>query len=135
MKGRLNLFQRTMLRWRALHPYNAVHVLRIEAPLDVARLRAAIARTLEGEGLTGLHLDAARGRYEYAGGPAPLSLALLLVAVPVHAQDADHSVSFDGFGFTFSEELGSSVNVSTLIGDDPAGGQAIGDQAPLSEPA
>ncbi|MBK6336168.1 MAG: hypothetical protein IPN24_19880 [Betaproteobacteria bacterium] len=77
MKGRLNLFQRTMLRWRALHPYNAVHVLRIDASLDVARLRAAIARTLEGEGLTGLRLDAARGRYDYAGGPAPVSLAVL----------------------------------------------------------
>jgi hypothetical protein len=77
MKGRLNLFQRTMLRWRALHPYNAVHVLRIDAPLDVARLRAAIARVLEGEGLTGLRLELGRGRYEYAGGVAAVSLAVL----------------------------------------------------------
>jgi hypothetical protein len=77
MKGRLNLFQRTMLRWRGLHPYNAVHVLRVDAPLDVRRLEAAIARVLEGEGLTDLTLDAARGRYEYAGGPAPIALAVL----------------------------------------------------------
>ena len=29
MKGRLNLFQAAILRWRALHPYNAVHVVRV----------------------------------------------------------------------------------------------------------
>jgi len=43
----------------------------------------------------------------------------LLLAVPVQAQDADHSVWFDGFGFAFSEDLGSSVNITTVIGDDP----------------
>ena len=74
MKGRLNLFQRTMLRWRELHPYNAVHVLQIDAPLDCVRLRAGIARTLQDEGLTGLTLDSTRGRYEYRGGPATVSL-------------------------------------------------------------
>ena len=42
MKGRLNLFQASMLRWRELHPYNAVHVVRIERPLDAARLTAII---------------------------------------------------------------------------------------------
>ena len=77
MKGRLNLFQRTMLRWRGLHPYNAVHVLRVGAPLDAGRLAATLGRVLEGEGLTGLALDAARGSYEYAGGPAPAALAVL----------------------------------------------------------
>ena len=77
MKGRLNLFQRTMLRWRALHPYNAVHVLRIGAPLDVPRLSAAIGRVLEGEGLSGLALDTAHGRYEYAGGAATVALEVL----------------------------------------------------------
>ena len=66
-----------MLRWRALHPYNAVHVLRIGAPLDVPRLSAAIGRVLEGEGLSGLALDAAHGRYEYAGGAATVALEVL----------------------------------------------------------
>ena len=70
MKGRLNLFQRTMLRWRELHPYSAVHVVRIDRPLDAARLAAVIDEWLEALGLTGLTLDAARGRFEYAGGPA-----------------------------------------------------------------
>ena len=69
MKGRLNLFQATMLRWRELHPYNAVHVVRIDGPLDAARLRADHrAASSRHSGLTGLALDAPRARYEYAGG-------------------------------------------------------------------
>ena len=42
MKGRLNLFQASMLRWRELHPYNAVHVVRIARPLVAADLQHAI---------------------------------------------------------------------------------------------
>ena len=40
MKGRLNLFQAAMLRWRSLHPYSAVHAVRIDRPLDAKRLSA-----------------------------------------------------------------------------------------------
>jgi len=74
VKGRLNLFQTGMLRWRDLSPYNAVHVVRIDAPLDRQRLRHAIEGELAAFGLTGFDLDRARGRFEYRGGPprAPL---------------------------------------------------------------
>ena len=68
MKGRLNLFQTGMLRWRDLAPYNAVHVVRIDAPLDRQRLRHAIDGELAAFGLTGFELDRARGRFEYRGG-------------------------------------------------------------------
>ncbi len=74
MKGKLNLFQATMLRWRDLHPYNAVHVVRIDVPLDGARLRADIEQELARQGLTGFVLDVARRRYEYAGGAAHVDL-------------------------------------------------------------
>jgi len=77
VKGRLNLFQAAMLRWRALHPYNAVHALRIDRPLDAARLSAAIDGVLEALGLTGLTLDAKRGRFEYAGGDEHIPLAVV----------------------------------------------------------
>lgn len=77
MKGRLNLFQRTMLRWRELHPYNAVHVVRIDAALDPVRLTRCIADVLAGQGLTGLVLDPDGGTYEYRGGPAAPSVELL----------------------------------------------------------
>ena len=82
MEGRLNLFQRMMLRWRELHPYNPVHVIRITAPLDVVRLRECINAHLEGAGLTGLTVDLRRWRFRYAGGPAE-------VALSVRAADGD----------------------------------------------
>src|SRR5208282_141735 len=47
MQGTLNLFQATMLRWRELHPYNAVHVVVVGQPLQPARLTTCIACVLE----------------------------------------------------------------------------------------
>jgi hypothetical protein len=74
--ARLNLFQRMMLRWRDLHPYNPVHVVRVPAPLEPERLRACIARRLATLGLTGLNVDPLRWRFRYEGGPAAVELAL-----------------------------------------------------------
>ena len=51
--SRLNLFQRMMLRWRALHPYNPVHVLRVPAALDRRRLQDCIATRMLAAGLAG----------------------------------------------------------------------------------
>jgi hypothetical protein len=72
-----NFFQRMMLRWRELHPYNPVHVVRVPAALDVERLRSGIAARLETLGLTGLAVDRAHWRYRYEGGPAAVPLAVL----------------------------------------------------------
>ena len=74
MRGRLNAFQRSMLRFRELHPYSAVHVVEIAAPLDTSRLAATIDDELARRGITHLALDARRRRYEYGGGAghAPL---------------------------------------------------------------
>ena len=77
MRGKLNLFQATMLRWKELHPYSAVHVVHVAMPLDADRLRSAIARELEVRGLTHLTLDAAGGRYDYGGGTASVALTVL----------------------------------------------------------
>jgi NRPS condensation-like uncharacterized protein len=59
-----------MLQWNDLHPYNAVHVVRIPEALDLGRLRTVINGTLERHGLTNLTLDRARGIYHYHGGRA-----------------------------------------------------------------
>jgi hypothetical protein len=74
MRGRLNLMQRMMLRFRELHPYSAVHVATLDGSLDEGRLEAVIASQLEAWGLTGLTLDGRRRRYEYLGGPARVHL-------------------------------------------------------------
>jgi hypothetical protein len=74
MRGALNLFQATMLRWRSRHPYNAVHAARVPLALDAQRLRTTIAKALEDTGLTGYTLDAARQRYRWRGGPAEVVL-------------------------------------------------------------
>jgi hypothetical protein len=77
LRGRLNLFQAAMLRWRELHPYNAVHVVRIVKPFERARVEAVIAERLRADGLTGLVLDRTRRRYEYRGGVATVELAVV----------------------------------------------------------
>ena len=53
----LNQFQRMMLRWNELHPYNAVHVVRIPAPLDLERLANAITATFRSLNLGEFDLD------------------------------------------------------------------------------
>src|SRR4051794_30901397 len=77
MRGRLNVFQKSMLQWNELHPYNAVHVVRIPSVLEPLRLRNLIATVLEAKGLTGLGLNLAAGTYEYRGGPADIQLKVL----------------------------------------------------------
>ncbi len=83
MRGALNLFQATMLRWRSRHPYNATHAARVGERLDEPRLRASLAGGLEEAGLTGYVLDAARGRYEWRGGPAEVALEVGAAGGPV----------------------------------------------------
>jgi hypothetical protein len=77
MKGRFNIFQRAMLRWRELHPYNAVHVVRVDAPLDATRLARSIDAVFARRGLTGLVLDTPHHRYEYTGGAPQTALEVL----------------------------------------------------------
>ena len=77
LAGRLNLFQRTMLDWRELHPYIAVHAVRIARPLDRLAVTRAIDETLEHAGLTGLELDRRAGRYEWHGGRSTSTLEVV----------------------------------------------------------
>jgi NRPS condensation-like uncharacterized protein len=77
MQGRLNIFQRTMLQWNDLHPYNAIHVVRVPEPLDVEHLRISIGRTLQSLGLSRLNLDRKAGRVRYEAGPAGCETQIL----------------------------------------------------------
>src|SRR5260370_17494560 len=52
LRGKLNLFQVMMLRWRELHPYIAVHIVRLNQPLDPPQLKPRIEALLQTPGLT-----------------------------------------------------------------------------------
>jgi hypothetical protein len=77
MQGRLNIFQRTMVRWSELHPYSAVHVAQVRGPLEATRLRHCIHTILEKRGLTRLRLDCERFAFQYLGGPADCEISIL----------------------------------------------------------
>jgi hypothetical protein len=77
MDGRLNIFQKGMLHWDDVYPYNVVHAVRMREPLDLERLKKAINGVLETRGLTGLTLDRRRGLYHYYGGPGTCEIKVL----------------------------------------------------------
>jgi hypothetical protein len=84
--GQLNLFQRMMLRWRDLHPYNPVHVVRVPAALEPERLRNCIAQRLEALRLTGLKVDRPGWRICFEGGPAKVALGVTAAGSDALAQ-------------------------------------------------
>jgi len=65
---RFNQFQRTMLQWSGVHPYHAVHVLKVEAPLAVERFEERLNLVIGQCGLGSLTFDEAGGTYRYDGG-------------------------------------------------------------------
>jgi hypothetical protein len=96
MRGRLNLFQATMLRWRELHPYCAAHLIAIDAPFDEARARASIDAVLEECGLTGFHVDPDRRRYAFEGGPSRVELPVVdagALALDAAAAEIERSIN------------------------------------------
>ena len=56
--GRLNAFQKVMLQWSSLHPYNATHVYKIAGPLRSGDLAEAVETTFRRHGLGIAHLSA-----------------------------------------------------------------------------
>jgi hypothetical protein len=77
MKGKLSIPQRTLLLWDRIHPYNAVHIVKIPCPPEPERLKEIVNRCLEAKGLTGLVLDRDSCRYEFRGGPSRLEIEVI----------------------------------------------------------
>lgn len=77
MPGQLNAFQLSMLQWNDLHPYNAVHVVRVPCRFDPGHLKRVITGTLEGKGLAMLTLNRSAATYEYHGGAAEVEIKLI----------------------------------------------------------
>jgi hypothetical protein len=77
IEGNLQIFQKTMLQWDEVHPYNAVHVTRVPQPLDMHRLTSIIQQQLEMYHLTGFVLDRKRKRFFYRGGTDEIDIKLI----------------------------------------------------------
>ena len=77
MKGKLNIFQRTMLLWNEIHPYNAVNLVRIPQPLNLARLEDIIKRHLERYSLMGLVICRKKKRFHYHGGSTNIEIKVI----------------------------------------------------------
>ncbi len=71
-----------MLQWDELHPYNAVHVVRVPAMLDQVRLGNVIRHILVRVGLTGFELDKAQAEFTYQGGPAQCEIKMVSAPDP-----------------------------------------------------
>ena len=56
--GQLNAFQKVMLQWSSLHPYNAAHVYKMAGPLRSSDLADAVETTFRRHGLGIAHLSA-----------------------------------------------------------------------------
>jgi hypothetical protein len=135
MRGKLNLFQTTMLRWREMHPYNAVHVVVVGQGLEPARLTARIACELESAGLTGLFLSRQRARFEYRGGSEAVSVAIVPSAGDARRvveeqieQELNRPFAPDGaivpFRF-FAVDAGDSFHLGLTYDHFIAGGDSI----------
>lgn len=58
-------------------------------------------------------------------------LLVALFALPVLAQDsASHTISFDGFGFTYDSSVGTNVSITSIPGDPPDVEQMGGPEVP-----
>ncbi|MEP6942496.1 MAG: hypothetical protein ABI981_06150 [Betaproteobacteria bacterium] len=135
MKRRVNLFQAAMLRWRALYPYNAVHVVRLAGAPDVAGLRATLAAHLASLGLTGLELDPRRQAFEWTGGEPSVELREVETAGDARAAlsaeiERELNRAFpergrvDPFRF-FVIDLGSAFELGLAYDHYVAGGDSI----------
>ena len=75
--GKLNSLQTAMLQWNDMHPYNAIHVVRVPEILEVERVKSVVNATLEALRLTGLTLDRNAGTLRYSGGASFCEIKLL----------------------------------------------------------
>jgi hypothetical protein len=124
-----------MLQWRELYPYNAVHVVRVDAPLDRARLSRTIDAAIAARGLAGLVLDVAHKRYEYTGGTARTDLRVFPggddpLGVLYARIEAEINAAFppdgpiDPFRF-FAVDAGDSFHFGLAYDHVVAGGDSI----------
>lgn len=107
MKGKLNSFQKTMLLWNDLQPYNVVNVVRVPLKLDEHRLKAVIRDELTRHGLTNFKIDRKQGTYEYLGGLAEICINFI--------ECEDESEEDQTVEQVIAEELSKSFECSSIM--------------------
>ena len=85
--GRLNAFQRVMLQWSDLHPYNAVHTYRLSGPLSLPSLRRAIQDAFDHNGLGVAEIDPRGVWYRHEADDSPYPPEIELVGGEEPAED------------------------------------------------
>ncbi len=124
-----------MLRWRALYPYNAVHVVHVAGGVDAARVRTVLAEHLTSLGLTGLELDPRGQAFEWTEGEPRIELRAVEAGGDVRAAlsaeiERELNRAFpergraDPFRF-FIIDLGSSYHLGLAYDHYVAGGDSI----------
>ena len=88
--GRLNAFQRVMLAYSELHPYNAVHIYQLAGPLQADALQEALSETCRANGLGQVEVDRRAGQYRYL---APETAPGPEIAVLSAGEDLEGQVS------------------------------------------
>lgn len=77
MRQLLNQFQKTMLQWNHLHPYNAIHGLRLPNPVNPQQLQTSIHQTLEAKHLTQCLISPNQSTIHFTSHPTPTHLTTL----------------------------------------------------------
>jgi hypothetical protein len=70
--GQLNAFQRVMLQWSELCPYNAVHTYKLDGPLDTTRLQEAAREAFNFNGIGVAEIDCKYGSYRHRRDDSPV---------------------------------------------------------------
>lgn len=97
----LNAFQRAMLLWEEVHPYNAIHALRVAGPADPATLRAAIESACRQARIGTLRIHEETQTYRY-GEPGAVPLDVL--PETDHAERTLAEIIFDGLNTRWADE-------------------------------
>jgi len=69
--GKINAFQRLMLQWSELHPYNATHIYRLARPLAAGALTSAVRETFLAAGIGIAELGTDGRSYRHRPDPNP----------------------------------------------------------------
>lgn len=76
-RGKLNIFQQTMLKWDEFYPYNAVVVVRLPVAAGIFAVRTSIEEAIETLGIGRISIGRNKNRFEYIPGRYEIDLTVI----------------------------------------------------------